>query len=73
VRRTSLLSAGILLVLGVFALVEALRLRDDWLGAKLRPAATPEWPEAAGFRRVALIFVVLALDLPLATRMGIRK
>src|SRR5207244_6351761 len=38
VRRTSLLSAGILLVLGVLALVEALRLRDDWLGAKLMPA-----------------------------------
>src|SRR3989442_10229691 len=78
VRRPSLLSAGILLVLGVLALVEALRLRDDWLGAKLmpavvglalivlgaahlvRPAATPEWPDAAGFPRVALIFVVLA-------------
>src|SRR3989442_11327080 len=81
VRRTSLLSAGILLVLGVLALVEALRLRDDWLGAKLmpavvglvlivlgaahlvRPAATPEWPDAAGFRRGALGFVVLALSV----------
>jgi hypothetical protein len=39
----------------------------------VRPAPTPEWPDAAGFRRVALIFVALALYLPLATRMGIRK
>ncbi|PYN60079.1 MAG: hypothetical protein DMD90_27265 [Candidatus Rokuibacteriota bacterium] len=88
VRRTSLLSAGILLVLGVLALVEALRLRDDWLGAKLmpavvglvlivlgaahlvRPAATPEWPDAAGFRRVALIFVVLALYVAVLPYVG---
>src|SRR5438128_12286261 len=46
VRRTSLLAAGTLLVLGVLALVEALRPRDDCLAPKLTPAAAAPAPTA---------------------------
>jgi Tripartite tricarboxylate transporter TctB family len=37
VRRTSLVCGEFLLVLGALALIEALRLRDDWMGARLMP------------------------------------
>ncbi|MBI4593978.1 MAG: tripartite tricarboxylate transporter TctB family protein [Candidatus Rokubacteria bacterium] len=37
-RRTNLVGGGVLMALGAVALVEALRIRDDWLGAKLMPA-----------------------------------
>jgi putative tricarboxylic transport membrane protein len=39
VRRINLLSGALLLALGVVSLVEALRVKDDWQGAKLMPAA----------------------------------
>jgi hypothetical protein len=38
VQRISLVCGGFLLVLGAMALIEALRLRDDWMGARLMPA-----------------------------------
>jgi len=38
-RRADLLSGVFLVALGVVSLVEALRVRDDWQGAKLMPAA----------------------------------
>jgi hypothetical protein len=38
VRHIARVCGGLLLVLGALALVEALRLRDDWQGAKLMPA-----------------------------------
>lgn len=38
-RRTSLLGGGVLVALGILSLVEALRIKDDWQGAKLMPAA----------------------------------
>ncbi len=38
-RRADLLCGGTLVALGVVSLVEALRIRDDWQGAKLMPAA----------------------------------
>jgi putative tricarboxylic transport membrane protein len=38
VRRTDLVCGGCLVALGALSLVEALRLRDDWQGAKLVPA-----------------------------------
>ena len=37
-RRISLVCGGFLLLLGALALIEALRLRDDWMGARLMPA-----------------------------------
>ena len=39
VRRANLLCGWLLVALGVVSLVEALRLRDDWQGARLMPAA----------------------------------
>lgn len=67
-------------MLGTISLIEALRIRDEWPGAKLLPAVLgvalailgaahllapagdlAEWPEAAGRRRVALVFGVLVL------------
>jgi putative tricarboxylic transport membrane protein len=38
-RRAEMLSGAVLAALGALALVEALRLRDDWQGARLMPAA----------------------------------
>ena len=38
-RRANLLGGGVLGLLGVVSLVEALRIRDDWPGARLMPAA----------------------------------
>ena len=38
-RRTSLVCGGFLLVLGILALIEALRLRDDWMGALVEEAS----------------------------------
>jgi putative tricarboxylic transport membrane protein len=38
-RRANLLGGGVLGLLGVISLVEALRIRDDWQGARLMPAA----------------------------------
>jgi Tripartite tricarboxylate transporter TctB family len=38
-RRASLLSGGVLGLLGVISLVEAFRIRDDWAGARLMPVA----------------------------------
>lgn len=37
-RRTNLACGGVLLALGALALVEALRVRDAWQGARLMPA-----------------------------------
>ena len=37
--RTNVLCGSFLRALGVISLLEALRIRDDWLGAKLMPAA----------------------------------
>lgn len=37
-RRANLLCGGFLVALGVLSLVEVLRIRDDWPGAKLMPA-----------------------------------
>jgi hypothetical protein len=73
-------TGGVLLALGALALVEALRIRDDWPGARLVPAVVglalvalgvahlvgpagdrPAWPDAAGRRRVAVVFGVLLL------------
>ncbi|MEK7701107.1 MAG: tripartite tricarboxylate transporter TctB family protein [candidate division NC10 bacterium] len=39
VRRANLVCGGFLLALGVVSLVEALRIKDEWPGAKLMPAA----------------------------------
>jgi hypothetical protein len=39
VRRAELLSGVVLAALGALSLLEALRLRDDWQGARLMPAA----------------------------------
>ena len=39
VRRAELLTGVVLAVLGALSLVEALRLRDDWQGARLMPGA----------------------------------
>ena len=38
-RRATLAGGAVLVVLGALSLVEALRMRDDWQGAKLMPAA----------------------------------
>jgi hypothetical protein len=38
VRRIPLVCGGFLVVLGAVALIEALSLRDGWLGARLMPA-----------------------------------
>jgi hypothetical protein len=38
-RRAELLAGVVLAVLGALSLVEALRLRDDWQGARLMPGA----------------------------------
>lgn len=38
-RRINLLCGALLLALGVVSLVEALRVKDDWQGARLMPAA----------------------------------
>jgi putative tricarboxylic transport membrane protein len=38
VRRIPLVGGGFLVVLGAVALLEAFRLRDGWLGARLMPA-----------------------------------
>ena len=38
-RRANLLCGGFLVALGAISLFEALRIRDDWPGAKLMPAA----------------------------------
>ena len=38
-RRASLLCGGLFLALGVLSLVEALRIKDAWQGARLMPAA----------------------------------
>ncbi len=37
-RRANLLCGGFLVALGAISLVEALRIRDDWPGARLMPA-----------------------------------
>ena len=37
-RRTNLVCGGLLVALGALALVEALRVRDEWQGARLMPA-----------------------------------
>lgn len=37
-RRTNLACGGVLFALGALALVEALRVRDEWQGARLMPA-----------------------------------
>jgi hypothetical protein len=39
VRRASLLCGGLFLALGLLSLVEALRIKDAWQGARLMPAA----------------------------------
>jgi hypothetical protein len=39
VRRINLVCGSTLVALGALALVEALRVRDEWQGAKLMPAA----------------------------------
>jgi hypothetical protein len=39
-RRAERLSAAVLAALGALSLIEALRLRDDWQGARLMPRAT---------------------------------
>jgi hypothetical protein len=76
----SVLSGCALLALGALSLGEALRIRDDWPGARLLPAALGialallgaahllgraadpvAWPDAAGGRRVGLVFGLLAL------------
>lgn len=82
--RAHLACGAILLALGALSLVEALRIRDDWLGAKLMPGAlavvfvalgaghlvpsatvpagdAPRWPDAPGWRRVILVFALLAI------------
>ena len=38
-RRASLLCGGLFLALGLLSLVEALRIKDAWQGARLMPAA----------------------------------
>jgi hypothetical protein len=38
VRRTSLVCGGVLVGIGVLALLEVLRMRDGWTGARLMPA-----------------------------------
>ena len=38
-RRANVLCGGLFLALGVLSLVEALRIRDAWQGARLMPAA----------------------------------
>jgi len=79
-RRVNVLAGGVFLGLGALSLVEALRVRDDWPGARLLPAVVglalaglgvahlvgpaadrPAWPDAAGWRRVAVVFGVLLL------------
>jgi hypothetical protein len=68
----NVLAGCVLLGLGALALVEALRIRDDWPGARLLPAVIglalagravdrPAWPDAAGRRRVGFVFGLLVL------------
>jgi hypothetical protein len=49
VRRARLLCGAVLLVLAVACLVEAVRLKDDWQGARLMPGV------------LAVVFAVLAV------------
>jgi putative tricarboxylic transport membrane protein len=93
VRRANLVCGAILLVLAAAALVEAVRLKDNWQGAKLMPAvlaavlallaaghlrpspadhgsAAPDWPDAAGGRRIAAVFGALVVYVALLEPLG---
>jgi tripartite tricarboxylate transporter TctB family protein len=56
-RRAERLSAAVLAALGALSLIEALRLRDDWQGARLMPAVV-------GAVLVALAVAHLTASMP---------
>ena len=83
-RRAHLVCGAILLALGALSLVELVRIKDEWQGAKLLPGAlalvlaalgaghfvpsaavsagdAPRWPDALGWRRIVLVFGLLAI------------
>lgn len=63
-RRANLLCGGFLVALGAVSLVEALRIRDDWQGAKLMPAALAVVLVVLGVGHLVPSMVGSAVDLP---------
>ena len=78
-------------MLAAASLVEAVRLKDDWHGARLMPAVlaavlaalavahvrpaaveapAPAWPQAGGWRRIAVVFAALVLYVALLEPLG---
>jgi putative tricarboxylic transport membrane protein len=91
VRRASLVCGAVLFVLAAAALVEAVRLKDNWQGARLMPgvlavvlaalavahvrtapagSAPPDWPDARGRRRIAVVFAALVVYVTLLEPLG---
>jgi hypothetical protein len=86
VRHIPRVCGGVLLILGAMSILEALRLRDDWQGARLMPAVvgavlvglgvvhlvTPpgEVVESGARRRAVLLFALLALYVAALTPLG---
>src|SRR5688500_18518084 len=90
-RRARLVCGTVPFALAAASLVEAVRLKDDWQGARLMPAvlavvlatlavvhvrtvsaesAAPDWPDRAGRRRMAIVFVALVLYVALLEPLG---
>ena len=90
-RRANVVCGAVLLVLAAASLVEAVRLKDNWQGAKLMPAvlavvlaalaaghlrpapadaARPDWPDAGGRRRIAVVFGALVIYVVLLEPLG---
>lgn len=92
-RRANVVCGAVLLVLGAASLVEAMRLKDSWQGARLMPAvlagvlsllavghlrpsapdapvAFPDWPDARGRRRIAVVFAALVVYVALLEPLG---
>lgn len=63
-RRANLLCGGLLVALAVISLVEALRIKDDWQGAKLMPAALALVFAVLGVGHLVPSMVGSAADLP---------
>ena len=62
--RLNLLCGGVLVALGVIAGFEALRVRDDWLGAKLMPAVLSVALLALGMSHCLKSIVASDADVP---------